>query len=81
MDAALAFPARYEALRRLGAGGGGEVWAVRDKGSGERLALKVLGEGATEHEMAALVREAVALSGLEGRTWSARSSRAPASSS
>jgi serine/threonine-protein kinase PknK len=66
VNSALAFPARYEALRRLGAGGGGEVWAVKDRTSGERLALKVLGESASEHEMNALVREAVALSGLEG---------------
>jgi serine/threonine-protein kinase PknK len=63
---ALSLPARYEALRRLGAGGGGEVWAVRDRYTGRQLALKVLIAAASEHEMAALVREAVALSGLEG---------------
>jgi transcriptional regulator with GAF, ATPase, and Fis domain len=59
-------PARYEAVRRLGQGGGGEVWAVRDRASGAIYALKVLAEDASDHEMAALVREAAALSGLEG---------------
>jgi serine/threonine protein kinase len=63
---ALQFPSRYESLSRLGKGGGGEVWAVRDRHTGERLALKVLAADATESEMTALVREAVTLSGLEG---------------
>jgi serine/threonine-protein kinase PknK len=63
---ALEFPPRYEALERLGKGGGGEVWAVRDRYTGARRALKVLAGDATESEMAALVREAVTLSGLEG---------------
>lgn len=62
----LSFPARYEALRRLGSGGGGEVWEVQDRHTGEHCALKVLTANASEHEMSALVREAVALSGLEG---------------
>ncbi|MBN2196687.1 MAG: sigma 54-interacting transcriptional regulator [Polyangiaceae bacterium] len=62
----LTFPLRYQPLRRLGQGGGGEVWAVRDRYQASNYALKVLGEDATEAEMAALVREAVALSGLEG---------------
>ena len=59
-------PPRYEPLRRLGAGGGGEVWAVRDRVTGRVLALKVLSRDAGEAEVDALVREAVALSGLEG---------------
>jgi hypothetical protein len=59
-------PARYEPLRRLGAGGSGEVWSVRDRVNGSVLALKVLSAEAGEAEIAALVREAVALSGLEG---------------
>src|SRR5262245_61081917 len=63
---ALEFPPRYEALERLGKGGGGEVWAVRDRCTGARRALKVLAGDASETEMAALVREAVTLSGLEG---------------
>src|ERR1043165_7066547 len=63
---ALEFPPRYEALERLGKGGGGEVWAVRDRYTGAGRALKVLGGDATETEMEALVREAVTLSGLEG---------------
>src|SRR5262245_45717181 len=62
----LTLPPRYEPLRRLGAGGGGEVWEVRDKVSGATLALKVLAADAGEGEGLALVREAVALSGLEG---------------
>ncbi len=59
-------PARYEAVARLGKGGGGEVWAVRDRVTGNELALKVLSEDAGEAETMALVREAVTLSGLEG---------------
>ncbi|MEB2310212.1 MAG: sigma 54-interacting transcriptional regulator [Sorangiineae bacterium] len=59
-------PERYEPESTLGKGGGGEVWSVRDRYTGARLALKVLAEGASERERAALVREAVALSGLEG---------------
>src|SRR3954470_12208304 len=59
-------PQRYEPVRRLGRGGGGEVWAVRDRATGRTYALKLLAEEASEREMAALVREAVALSGLEG---------------
>jgi serine/threonine-protein kinase PknK len=63
---ALAIPPRYEVLKRLGAGGGGEVWSVRDRVTGEDLAFKVLGEDAGEGEVMSLVREAMALSGLEG---------------
>jgi serine/threonine-protein kinase PknK len=64
--AELELPNRYEPLAQLGKGGGGEVWAVRDRHSGRKYALKVLAEEASEREMSALVREAVALSGLEG---------------
>jgi transcriptional regulator with GAF, ATPase, and Fis domain/predicted Ser/Thr protein kinase len=60
------FPYRYEPLKRLGQGGGGEVWAVRDRSSSVVYALKMLAQEASEREMAALVREAAALSGLEG---------------
>ena len=42
------------------------MWEVQDRYTSEHFALKVLAEDATEHEMAALVRETVALSGLEG---------------
>ena len=59
-------PARYEPVALLGKGGGGEVWAVRDRATGRDLALKVLAEDAGEAEVMALVREAVTLSGLEG---------------
>ncbi|HEX4340956.1 MAG TPA: sigma 54-interacting transcriptional regulator [Polyangiaceae bacterium] len=59
-------PARYESQHRLGKGGGGEVWAVRDRHTGVCAALKMLAADATESEMSALVREAVTLSGLEG---------------
>ena len=62
----LQLPARYEPQSELGKGGGGEVWAVRDRHTGASYALKVLSADATESEMAALVREAVTLSGLEG---------------
>jgi transcriptional regulator with GAF, ATPase, and Fis domain len=59
-------PPRYEPLYRLGAGGGGEVWSVRDRVSDRVLALKVLSRDAGNAEIDALVQEAVALSGLEG---------------
>jgi len=59
-------PSRYEKLTRLGQGGGGEVWAVRDRFTRREYALKLLARDAGSHELAALVREAVALSGLEG---------------
>ncbi|MEZ4233463.1 MAG: sigma 54-interacting transcriptional regulator [Polyangiaceae bacterium] len=62
----LELPARYASLQRLGEGGGGEVWAVRDRHTGDKLALKMLSPTASEREMTALVREVVALSGLEG---------------
>ena len=62
----LALPPRYEAKWLLGQGGGGEVWAVRDRVNGKMLAFKVLASGAGESEVMALVREAMALSGLEG---------------
>ncbi|MGH7281993.1 MAG: protein kinase domain-containing protein, partial [Polyangiaceae bacterium] len=62
----LALPPRYEAKWLLGRGGGGEVWAVRDRVNGKMLAFKVLATGAGESEVMALVREAMALSGLEG---------------
>jgi serine/threonine-protein kinase PknK len=64
--AELELPDRYEPLAQLGKGGGGEVWAVRDRHSARKYALKALAEEASEREMSALVREAVALSGLEG---------------
>jgi serine/threonine-protein kinase PknK len=60
------FPARYEPQERLGKGGGGEVWAARDRVTGRVVALKLLPEGADAPEMHALVREATALSGIEG---------------
>src|SRR5262245_17007814 len=59
-------PSRYEALTRLGQGGGGGVWAVRDRFTRREYALKLLAREAGPRELAALVREAVALSGLEG---------------
>ncbi len=59
-------PRRYESLGHLGGGGGGEVWSVRDRVTGAVLALKLLARDAGENEIGALVREAIALSGLEG---------------
>ncbi|HTV21757.1 MAG TPA: sigma 54-interacting transcriptional regulator [Polyangiaceae bacterium] len=61
-----ALPSRYEALSRLGQGGAGEVWAVRDRYTDRRYALKLLSRDANEGASASLVKEAVALSGLEG---------------
>ncbi|MBM4359065.1 MAG: sigma 54-interacting transcriptional regulator [Deltaproteobacteria bacterium] len=60
------FPPRYEPLERLGQGGGGEVWSARDRVTGKLVALKLLREGADDAEVMALVREATALSGIEG---------------
>jgi serine/threonine-protein kinase PknK len=59
-------PSRYEPRKRLGQGGGGEVWSVRDRFTRREYALKLLAREAGPRELAALVREAVALSGLEG---------------
>jgi DNA-binding NtrC family response regulator/serine/threonine protein kinase len=59
-------PLRYEPLARLGQGGAGEVWSVRDRYTGRRYALKLLSRDASEGAAASLVKEAVALSGLEG---------------
>ncbi|HWO14912.1 MAG TPA: sigma 54-interacting transcriptional regulator, partial [Polyangiaceae bacterium] len=61
-----ALPARYEPLARLGQGGAGEVWSVRDRYTDRRYALKLLCRDAGEGASASLVKEAVALSGLEG---------------
>ena len=66
MTPAPTLPPRYLPVRRLGKGGGGEVWAVRDVVDGREYALKALADDATEREVLALVREASALSGLEG---------------
>ncbi|MBW2537960.1 MAG: serine/threonine protein kinase, partial [Deltaproteobacteria bacterium] len=60
------FPPRYQALEQLGKGGGGEVWSARDRVTGQVVALKLLRDGADEPEILALVREATALSGIEG---------------
>src|SRR5262249_9334078 len=62
----LMLPPRYAPVAPLGKGGGGEVWAVRDRITGRTVALKALAEGAHEREVQALVHEAVALSGVEG---------------
>jgi len=59
-------PARYEPLARLGQGGAGEVWSVRDRYTDRRYALKLLSRDAGEGATASLVKEAIALSGLEG---------------
>ncbi len=59
-------PLRYEATALLGAGGGGEVYAVRDVVTGEPLALKVLAAEGGEDEYASLLREATLLADAEG---------------
>ncbi len=38
------FPVRYESLSRLGAGGGGEVWKIRDRITNRIFALKILSQ-------------------------------------
>ncbi|MGZ3417850.1 MAG: sigma 54-interacting transcriptional regulator [Polyangiales bacterium] len=71
MDSQPTLPARYIPVRRLGAGGGGEVWSVRDRIDGRVLALKVLASGSSgssQHEIAALVREATTLLDLSTST-------------
>lgn len=65
-EGAVELPPRYQAIALLGRGGGGEVWAVRDRILDRTLALKLLAATAGEDELMALVREATALSGLEG---------------
>ncbi len=60
------FPARYEPVEHLGEGGSGAVWAARDRVTQQLVALKLLRENAPESEIMALVREATALSGMEG---------------
>ncbi len=68
-SSAATLPARYTPIRRLGAGGGGEVWAVRDRLDGRTLALKALPPGASDpQEVAALVREATTLLDLSTST-------------
>lgn len=61
-----AFAERYAPERSLGRGGGGEVWAAVDRATGNRVALKVLQTRAGPGEVEALIRETIALSGLEG---------------
>ena len=55
------FPARYEPLAPLGEGGGGQVFAVTDRITGQRIALKILPMVASGFEAGALVREATLL--------------------
>ncbi len=65
-NADVEFPPRYEPLEQLGKGGCGEVWSARDRVTEATVALKLLRPGADEAEVLALVREATALSGVEG---------------
>ncbi len=59
-------PPRYEPIAALGKGSGGEVWSAKDRATGSDVAFKILAPDADESEMLALVREAIAMSGLEG---------------
>jgi serine/threonine-protein kinase PknK len=60
------FPVRYAPVSCLGSGGGGEVWHAVDSLNQQPVALKLLRHSATAVERDALVREASALSALEG---------------
>ncbi|MEM9696547.1 MAG: protein kinase, partial [Myxococcota bacterium] len=60
------FPARYAPVERLGKGGGGEVWAARDRFTARTVALKLLPKNSSEAEMMSLIREATMLRGLHG---------------
>ena len=57
---------RYEPLRILGSGGGGEVWEMRDRVTDNHFAFKLLSPHAGEPELDALIREFLTLSSLEG---------------
>lgn len=59
-------PYRFEPLHLLGHGGGGAVWAARDRATGGEVAIKLLHRGGGLAEFDALIRETIALSGLEG---------------
>ena len=56
--------AGYDVTGLLGAGSGGEVWLGRDRGTGERVALKRVRRGAGLAGRDRLRREAAALAGL-----------------
>jgi serine/threonine-protein kinase PknK len=62
----LGVPSRFEPLHLLGHGGGGAVWAARDRATGSEVAIKLLHRGGGPAEADALIRETIALSGLEG---------------
>jgi serine/threonine-protein kinase PknK len=62
----LGIPYRFEPLHLLGHGGGGAVWAARDRATGREVAIKLLHRGGGPAEADALIRETIALSGLEG---------------
>lgn len=62
----LGVPSRFEPLHLLGHGGGGAVWAARDRATGNEVAIKLLHRGGGPAEADALIRETIALSGLEG---------------
>jgi transcriptional regulator with GAF, ATPase, and Fis domain/serine/threonine protein kinase len=57
---------RYEPLRILGSGGGGEVWEMRDRVTQDHCAFKLLSPQAGDNELEALIREFLTLSSLEG---------------
>ena len=60
------FPRRYQLGEVLGKGGGGQVWAAYDQATGLDVAIKALHANYQPAEADALIRETIALSGLEG---------------
>ena len=63
------YQSRYELLRRIGAGGMGEVWAVKHLGLGNEIAIKFLKEQFMEHPTvrARALKEGQALGAISHR--------------
>ena len=66
-ESGCALSPRFTLIRRLGAGGGGEVWLAQDRERGCRVALKVLPDALVQNEaaVAALERECAGVRRLD----------------